>query len=51
VETRVVCVDRKRQWPCWRNVWHSAAIRSTIYTMGAPGRLVKRLLRRDRAVA
>jgi hypothetical protein len=51
VETRVVCVDRKRQWSRWRNVWHSAAIRSTIYTMGAPGRLVKRLLRRDRAVA
>jgi hypothetical protein len=51
VETRVVCVDRKRQWSRWRNVWHSAAIRSTIYTMGTPARLVKRLLRRDRAVA
>jgi hypothetical protein len=51
VDTRVVCVDRKRQWSRWRNVWHSAAIRSTLYTMGAPGRLVKRLLRRDRAVA
>jgi hypothetical protein len=30
-----------------RNVWHSAAIRSTIYTLGAPGRLVKGLFRRD----
>jgi hypothetical protein len=51
VETRVVCVDKKRQWSKWRNVWHSAAIRSTLYTMGAPGRGVKRLVRRDRAVA
>jgi hypothetical protein len=51
VDTRVVCVDRKRQWSRWRNVWKSAAIGSTLYTMGAPGRLLKRLLRRDRAVA
>jgi hypothetical protein len=50
VDTQVVCVDRKRQWSKWRNVWHSAAIRSTLYTLGAPGRLVKRLLRRDRPV-
>ncbi len=42
VETKVVCVDRKRQWSKWRNVWHSSAIRSTIYTMGAP---VRRLTR------
>ncbi len=51
VDTQVVCVDRKRQWSKWRNVWHSSAIRSTLYTLGAPGRAVKRLLRRDRAVA
>jgi hypothetical protein len=51
VETQVVCVDRKRQWSRWRNVWHSSAIRSTLYTMGAPGRALKRLFRRDRAVA
>ncbi len=51
VETRVVCVDKKRQWSKWRNVWHSAAIRSTLYTMGAPGRGVKRLFKRERAVA
>jgi hypothetical protein len=50
VDTRVLCVDRKRQWSKWRNVWHSAAIRSTLYTLGAPGRLVKGLLRRDGAV-
>jgi hypothetical protein len=51
VDTKVVCVDKKRQWSKWRNVWHSAAIRSTLYTMGAPGRGVKRLFKRERAVA
>jgi hypothetical protein len=49
VDTQVVCVDRKRQWSRWRNVWHSSAIRSTLYTVGAPGRALKRVLRRDRA--
>jgi hypothetical protein len=44
VDTQVVCVDRRRQWSRWRNVWHSAAIRSALYT---PARLV----RRGRAVA
>jgi hypothetical protein len=47
VDTKVVCVDKKRQWSKWSNVWHSAAIRSTLYTMGAPGRGVKRLFKRD----
>jgi hypothetical protein len=51
VDTQVVCVDKRRQWSKWRNVWHSSAIRSTLYTMGAPGRAVKRLLKRDRKVA
>jgi hypothetical protein len=51
VDTKVVCVDKKRQWSKWRNVWHSAAIRSTLYTMGAPGRGLKRLFKRERAVA
>ncbi|HEX4670894.1 MAG TPA: hypothetical protein VH279_01430 [Solirubrobacteraceae bacterium] len=51
VDTQVVCVDRRRQWSKWRNVWHSAAIRSTLYTLAAPARLAKRLVRRDRAVA
>jgi hypothetical protein len=41
VETEIVCVDRRRQWSKWRNVWQSAAIRSTF----------DRLLRRNRAVA
>jgi len=51
VESRVVCVDKRRQWSRWRNVWHSSAIRSTLYTMGTPGRALKRLFKRDRALA
>jgi hypothetical protein len=31
VDTKVICVDKRRQWSRWRNVWHSSAIRSTIY--------------------
>jgi hypothetical protein len=42
VDTRVVCVDKKRQWSKWTNVWHSAAIRSTLYMLGAPVRLFRR---------
>jgi hypothetical protein len=48
VDTQVVCVDKRRQWSKWRNVWHSSAIRSTIYTLGSPGRAVKRLFTRGR---
>jgi hypothetical protein len=51
VDTRVVCVDKKRQWSKWRNVWHSSAIRSTVFTLGAPARALKRRIRRPRAVA
>ena len=36
VDTQVVCVDKRRQWSKWRNVWHCSAIRSTLYTLGAP---------------
>jgi hypothetical protein len=42
VDTQVVCVDRQRQWSRWTNVWQSAAIRSTLYTLGAPVRLFRR---------
>ena len=51
VETKVVCVDKKRQWSRWRNVWHSSAIRSTLYTMRAPARALRRLVKRERAGA
>ena len=42
VDTQVVCVDKKRQWSRWSNIRHSSAIRSTIYTLGAPVRAVRR---------
>jgi hypothetical protein len=44
VDTQVVCVDKRRQWSRWRNVWQSSAIRSTLYMLGAPARGVKRLV-------
>ena len=50
VDTQVVCVDKRRQWSRWGNVWHSSAIRSSIYMVGAPVRGVRRLTRRGRAV-
>jgi hypothetical protein len=51
VDTQVVCVDKKRQWSKWRNVWHSSAIRSTLYTLGAPVRAVKGLFGSKQTVA
>jgi len=42
VETSVICVDRRRQWSRWRNVWHSSAIRSAIFMLGAPIRATTR---------
>jgi hypothetical protein len=48
---QVVCLDKKRQRSTWCNVWHSSAIRSTLYTLGAPARAVKGLVERHRAVA
>ena len=42
VETSVVCVDRRRQWSRWHNVWQSAAIRTTVYTVTTPLRRLRR---------
>jgi len=47
VDTQVVCVDKKRQWRHAGNVRHNAAIRSSIYMMGAPVRGVKKLFKRS----
>jgi hypothetical protein len=47
VDTQVVCVDKKRQWRHAGNVRHSAAIRSSVYMMGAPVRGVKKLFKRS----
>jgi len=41
VDTQVVCVDKRRQWSRWSNIWHSSAIRSTVYMLGAPVRAVR----------
>ncbi|MGH3333909.1 MAG: hypothetical protein ACRDPJ_21665 [Nocardioidaceae bacterium] len=46
VDTHVVCVDKRRQWSRWSNVWHSAAIRSTGYMLAAPVRGVRSLAHR-----
>ncbi len=48
VETEVEVVDRKRQWRQAKNIWHNAAIRSALYTMGAPFRWIGRLFKRSR---
>ncbi|MCY7399997.1 MAG: hypothetical protein LH477_03385 [Nocardioides sp.] len=50
VATVVICVDKRRQWSRWTNVWHSSAIRSTIYMMAAPLRGVRGASRRGRPV-
>jgi len=41
-DTTVVCVDKKRQWSRWTNVFQSTAIWSTVYTLGAPFRALRR---------
>ena len=42
VDTQVVCVDKKRQWRNARNIRYNAAIRSGLYSIGAPFRAVSR---------
>jgi len=41
VESRIVCVDRRRQWSQAKNIWQNAAIRSTFYLFGAPIRKLR----------
>ena len=45
VQTRVVCVDKKRQWARAGNIWHNSAIRSGAYAMGGPARAIARPFR------
>lgn len=42
VETRIVCLDRGRQWSQAKNIWHNAGIHSGLYAAGAP---LRRLVR------
>ncbi|HJZ50302.1 MAG TPA: hypothetical protein VKE41_24195, partial [Roseiflexaceae bacterium] len=34
------CVDAKLQWSQAKNIWHNAAMRSMLYTLGTPVRWV-----------
>lgn len=45
-QMQVTCVDPKRQWSEAKNLWHNAAIRSMLYTVGAPARWVARPFKR-----
>ena len=42
VEVQVACIDGNRQWRYWRNVRHSATLRSARRTMTAPVRWITR---------
>jgi hypothetical protein len=44
-------VDKKRQWSHFRNVRKNAAIRSTLYGLGAPFRLAAKPFRRGKKSA
>jgi hypothetical protein len=39
------CVDPKLQWSQAKNIWHNAAMRSMLYTLGAPARWVRGMFR------
>ena len=46
VQFTATCVDPKLQWSQAKNIWHNAAIRSTIYTVFAPLRWGRKLVLR-----
>jgi hypothetical protein len=41
-ETNIVCVDPRRNWSAVKNVWHNPGIRTPLYALGAPIRLLRR---------
>jgi hypothetical protein len=41
VETRVVCVDPKRQWNRYKNIWHNAMILSALHVITTPLRRIR----------
>ena len=47
VQTTVTCIDPKRQWSQAKNIWHNAAIRSSVYAGLAPLRSARKLIRRN----
>jgi len=42
VETRIVCVDPRRQWRRYGNIRHNALLRSALHALAAPLRWVRR---------
>jgi hypothetical protein len=46
VEFSKTCVDATLQWSQAKNIWHNAAMRSMLYTLGAPARWVRGMVRR-----
>lgn len=46
VQQRTTLVDPKVQWPQARNIWHNAAVRTTFYTLAAPLRWARGLVKR-----
>jgi hypothetical protein len=42
VETRVECIDPRVQWSQFWNIWQNAAIRTTLYLLLTPLRLLRR---------
>lgn len=48
VSTKIVCIDKKRQWSKAKNIWHNSAIRSGGYMMGTPFRAIARSFRSPR---
>jgi len=42
VDTRIVCLDRGRQWSQAKNIWHNAGIHSGLYAARAPFRRLAR---------
>lgn len=47
VQTTATCIDPGRQWSQAKNIWHNAAIRSSIYTALAPLRSVRKRISRN----
>ena len=41
VETRVVCVDPRRQWRRYGNIWHNALVLSALHALTAPLRRLR----------
>jgi len=41
VTEETLCIDHKRLWSNWRNIWHNSGIRSGLHILTAPVRLLR----------